>query len=126
MYRPVPYYQAYSARALVEQLMLGPQPFDSQSGLSAVLPEGLGSADLLGVAYEDGTALLNFSGRLSTLCQGMTADAEKRMIYAVVNTLCELEEVRKAAIFVQGVQPESLAGALFLPGDFLPNADLVE
>ena len=126
VYRPVPYYQAYSARARVEQLMLGPQPFDSRSGLSAVLPEGLRAADLLGVAYEDATVLLNFSGQLSALCEGMSADAEKRMIYAVVNTLCELEEVRKAAFFVQGVQPESLAGALFLPGDFLPNADLVE
>ena len=126
VYRLVPYYQAYSVRALTEELMLGPQPFDSVSGLSAVLPEGLRSADLLGVAFEDGTVLLNFSGRLSALCEGMTADAEKRMIYAVVNTLCELEEVRKAAFFVQGAQPASLAGALFLPGDFLPNADLVE
>ena len=126
VYRPVPYYAAYSARAPVEELMLGPQPFDSPSGLFAVLPEGIRPADLLGVGYQDGAVLLNFSGQLSALSEGITADAEKRMIYAVVNTLCQLEQVKKTAFFIQGTQPEALAGALFLPGDFLPNADIVE
>ena len=47
------------------------------------------------------------------------------MVYALVNTVCEMKGVKKAALFVQGAQPESLAGSLFLPGDFLPNPDLV-
>ena len=125
VYRPVPFYEALSARSLVEQLMLGPQPFDSQTGLSPALPQGLRSADLLGVAYEDGAMLLNFSARLLSLSQDLDADAERGMIYSMVNTLCELPQVRRAAFFIQGEQPESLAGAMYLPGDFLPNLDLV-
>ena len=124
-YRPIPYYEAYSARALVEQLMLGPQPFDSRSGLSAVLPQGLRSADLLGVGYEDQTLLLNFSAQLAALAQGMDGREEALMIYSLVNTLCALPGVKRTALFVQGSQPDSLAGAIYLPGDFLPNPDII-
>ena len=123
IYRPVPFYEAYSARTLIEQLMLGPQPFDSQSGLSAVLPQGLRPADLLGVAYEEQTMLVNFSANLPALCQGMEESAERALIYALTDTLCELPGVRRAALFIQGEQPETLAGGIYLPGDFLPSAD---
>ena len=122
--RPVPFYEAYSARPLVEQLMLGPQSFDSQSGLSAVLPQGLRSADLLGVQYEDGALLLNFSAQLPALCQGMSPSAERAMIYGLTNTLCQLPGVRRVALFVQGEQPETLGGEIYIPGDFLPNGDV--
>lgn len=124
--RPVPYYEACSVRALVQQLMLGPQPFDSQTGLMPVLPQGLRAADLLGVSFENRTVLLNFSDQLTALSQGMDGEAERRLVYALVNTLCELQGVKKAALFVQGAQPDTLAGAVFLPGDFLPNYNLIE
>ncbi len=125
VYRPVPYYEASSARALVEQLILGPQPFDSRGGLSAVLPQGLRSADLLGVGFEDQTLLLNFSPQLTALAHDLDGQAEARMIYSLVNTLCGLPGVKRTALFVQGSQPDSLAGAIYLPGDFLPNTDLI-
>ena len=124
-YRPIPFYEAASARALVEQLMLGPQPFDSRGGLSPVLPEGLRSADLLGVGFEDQTLLLNFSAQLGALAQGMDGQAEALMIYSMVNTVCQLPGVKRTALFIQGSQPDSLAGAIYLPGDFLPNTDMV-
>ena len=47
------------------------------------------------------------------------------MIYSLVNTLCTLPGVKRTALFVQGSQPDSLAGAIYLPGDFLPNTDMV-
>ena len=125
VYRPVPYYEACSPRALVEQLMLGPQAFDSQTGLLPVFPEGIRPADLLGAAYEDQTALLNFSARVSGLCAGMAAEEEKTMIYAAVNTLCALPQVKRTAFFVAGEQPDTLGGSLYLPGDFLPNLDMI-
>ncbi len=123
--RPIPYYEADNPRALVEQLMLGPQPFDSKNGLSAVLPSDLRSADLLGVGFEDQTLLLNFSSRLAALTKDMDGSSEARMIYSLVNTLCELPEIRRAALFIQGSQPDTLAGTIYLPGDFLPNTDLI-
>ena len=124
VYRPVPFYQAYSARALLEQMMLGPQPFDSRTGLFSPLPRDLRSADLLGVALDGHTLLLNFSARLPGLCAGLSPEEERRMVYALVDTVCQLPAVKKAALFVQGGQPDTLAGALYLPGDFLPDPEM--
>ena len=124
--RPVPFYEAFNARTLIDQLMLGPQPFDSVSGVSPVLPQGLREADLLGVAFGGNTLTLNFSTQLSALSQGMDGDQERIMIYSLVNTLCELPGVKKVSIFVMGEQPDTLAGSVFLPGDFMPNYNLIQ
>jgi len=124
--RPVPYYSAVNPRALIEQLMLGPQPFDSETGLKGVLPEGLRDADLLGVDFSQGVMRLNFSEKLLSLSQGMDAQEEKRMVYAVVNTLSELPGVKKIGFYIMGSQPETFAGALYLPGEFMPNLNLTE
>lgn len=124
--RPVPFYEAQNARALTQQLMMGPQPYDSQTGLLPVLPQGLRDADLIGVSFENHTLLLNFSDQLQVLAAEMDAEAERRMVYALVNTLCEIPDVQKAAIFIEGAQPETLVREVYLPGDFLPNYNLIE
>ena len=123
--RCVPFFEGRSVRHIINQLMAGPQAYDSVSGLSPVLPEGLRDADLIGVSLEKETLLLNFSTRFLTLAQGMEPNEEKRMIYALVNTLCELPGVEKVSFFVMGEQPQTLAGFLYLPGDFLPNPDIL-
>ena len=123
--RPIPYYETRSARYLLGCLMQGPQPIDSPSGTQAVLPEGLGDADLTGVGLEENVMLLNLTQRFATQAQGMNATQERLAVYAIVNTLCALPAVRSVCFFIAGVQPETLAGALYLPGTFLKNESLV-
>ena len=123
--RPVPYYEARNVRGILDQLMAGPQAYDSVSGVRAALPEGLRDADLLGVSFAGDTLILNFSQRLIDLSADMNAQAEQLMVYAMVNTLCELPGVRKVRFLIMGEQPETFAGNLFLPGDFLPNLSLI-
>ena len=48
------------------------------------------------------------------------------MVYSLVNTLTQLPGVRRVCFFILGDQPQSFAGALYLPGDFMPNLDLIE
>ena len=55
----------------------------------------------------------------------MDGEKEALLIYSLVNTVCQLPGVKRAALYVQGSQPDSLAGAIYLPGDFLPNTDMV-
>ena len=123
--RPIPYYETRSARYLLGCLMQGPQPIDSPSGTQAVLPEGLGDADLTGVGLEENVMLLNLTQRFAAQAQGMNATQERLAVYAIVNTLCALPAVRSVCFFIAGVQPETLAGALYLPGTFLKNESLV-
>ena len=123
--RTVPYYESRNVRFIINQLMAGPQELDSKKGLQPVLPAGLRDADLMGISMDGDTLVLHFSENLMVLCRGMTQQQEAHMVYALVNSLCELPYVKKVRIMVDGRQPDSLAGHLYLPGNFLPNRDIV-
>lgn len=123
--RAVPYYESRSARAVVNQLARGNIGYDSREGLKPVLPDALRDADLIGIAFAEDTLILNFSEHFVSLCQGMDGEQEKRLVYALVNSLCHLQGVKKVQILVSGTQPDTLAGSIYLPGAFLPNEDLV-
>lgn len=123
--RMTPYFESRNVRAIINQLMQGPQDNDSVKNLQPVLPKGLRDADLLGVAMEGDTLILHFSEQWLSLCQGMDQQQERNMIYAMVNALCELPEVKKVRFMVNDSQPETLAGFIYLPGSFLPNPDEV-
>lgn len=123
--RMVPYYESRNVRFLVGQLMQGSQDYDSAENLLPVLPQGIRDADLLGVAMEEDTLVLHFSDHLAALSQGMDERQERNMIYAMVNTLCELPGVKKVRFMINDRQPDTLAGALYLPGSFLPSRDIL-
>jgi len=107
-------------------LILGPQNVDSVSSLYPVLPQALRDADLLGVSLDGDTLVLNFSSQLTALCEGMDETQERLLIYSLVNTLTELRNVKKVSLYIMGRQPDTLAGALFLPGDFWPNLNILD
>jgi len=123
--RPIPYYETRSARYLAGCLMAGPQAVDSPAGAQAVLPEGLSDADLLGVGLAERTLLLNFTPRFAAAAEGLDETGERLLVYSLVNTLCELPAVNSVCLFIGGRQPETLAGSLYLPGEFLRNGGLV-
>ena len=124
--RPIPYYQTRSARYLINCLLQGPQPYDSVSGLTGILPNNLRDADLLGIALQNDRALINLSQHFKSACEGLDETAERLLIYGIVNTLTELPTVRTLAFFVADTQVESLCGALYLPGEFMRNTTLVK
>ena len=123
--RMVPCYENRNVRFVIGQLMKGSQDYDSVEKLQPVLPAGLRDADLIGVSMEGDTLVLHFSENLMTLCGGMDETRERNMIYAMVNTLCELPQVKKVRFLINGQQPQTLAGALYLPGSCLPNRDIL-
>ncbi len=122
--RALPYEETCSPRALVHCLVDGPQTQDSAPE-RAPFPQGLADSDLLGAGLEDGVLLLNFSARFGTLCAGLSAESEKQLVYSLVNTLTEAETVRSVCIFIDGVQPATLSGGLYLPGTFMKNTGIV-
>ncbi|MBQ9343536.1 MAG: GerMN domain-containing protein [Clostridia bacterium] len=122
--RPIPYYETRSARYLLGCLMQGPQTCDSESA-QAVLPEGLSDADLLGVGLSDYTLLLNWSSRFGTLAKNLDETAERLLVFSIVNTLTELPPVHGVSLFIDGEQPETLSGRIYLPGQFMRDAGLI-
>lgn len=126
VYRPVPFSEASSPRYLIRQLLLGPQSIDGRSGLAAAFPKGMKDTDILGIAFHEGTLILNLSEHFADLCRDMSDSSEKQMVYAMVNTLTGLPMVNKVSFFIAGHQIESFGGAVYLSGDFMPNIGIVE
>ena len=124
--RPVPYFQAKNPRYLLLQLNEGPRAYDSVAGLAAVFPPGLMDADLLGLGIVDHTMLVHLSDAFRASSSALSGIQERQMIYAIINTLCENPVVSKVRFYVAGGQPETLAGEIYLPGEFLPAPGLVD
>ncbi|MDD2428334.1 MAG: GerMN domain-containing protein [Eubacteriales bacterium] len=123
--RPLPYYQAHHARSLLAQMILGPGASEAVLGLKRTLPGSITDADLVGFAREGDTLLLNFSAAFLESCRGLTPEQEKLLIYSIVNGMCEMRGIRRVRFFIAGQQPETLSGSLYLPGEFLPQWEML-
>ena len=95
-------------------------------GLSSVFPAGISGSDILGVRVQNRTATVNLSANFYARCQGMNAAQERRMIYAMVNTLTQLDEIGAVAFLVEGEALESLAQNIYLKTPLLPDPGLVQ
>ena len=115
--------RALSAYSLVLQLISGPSSSDDAS---AVMPTGVSADDVLGVSIDRGVATVNFSSNFYRLCQTLDADGERSLVYAVVNTLCELPDVSAVVILIEGERVETLANEIYLKTELMPNTGMVE
>lgn len=123
--RPVPYQLAFSKHYLIAQLMEGPQLYDSRQGLQPIFPPGITTDDLIAAGQDKSTALINFSSNTAQQTKSLSPMREKLLIYGLVNTLCDSRGVSRVRLYIEGEQPEALAGAVYLPGEFMRNPDIM-
>ncbi len=114
---------ALSPRVLVEQVLAGPLSYETN--VTAVAPQGTGKADIEGVRIEEGVALVNLSGNFYRSCQKMDEQAERNLVYAMVNTLCGLDPVHKVRFFIDGQSVDALVTSISLRGTLMPNPGIV-
>ncbi len=111
----LPYRSAVSPRALL-LAMASPE--------HQILPAPLTDADILGLAVHNGTLLIHFSQRYGQVIE--SSDCNQRlMVYSMVNTLCELLNVRRVRIYFGGEAVDSLGSPLLWSGEFLYNPNLI-
>ena len=123
--RAIPYYQTFNPRYLFNQLALGPVNTDSVTGLSAAFPAPPRDADLLGISRQGDASLVNLSGNLRGLTAGLSAEREKLMVYALVNTLSDQRGIRRVRFFIDGKQEGTFAGSVDVAGEFLRNEGII-
>ena len=92
--------------------------------MTSPLPEGLREDDLLGLAAEGDTLLVNLSGRFRNAIKAAGAEKETLLCYAMVNTLCINTGKNRVCFFFEGVQQESIAGEIYWAGEFLYNPEM--
>ncbi|NLC32730.1 MAG: GerMN domain-containing protein [Clostridiales bacterium] len=123
--RPIPYRLAFNRRYIIEQLMQGPQVYDSVPDLLSIFPQGIHDQDLIALDKEGSTVLVNFTDNLILSSQKMSSQQERLMVYGIVNTLCSTRATHRVRFYINGAQHESFAGSVYLPGEFLMNPEII-
>lgn len=123
LYRPLDQLSAVSPRAILNELFMGPASWEQ--GAARVLPDGVAIDDILGIRIADGEATVNLSSNFYRCCQSLTAQQERNMIYAMVNSLTELTQVKSVRFQVEGETVDHLVSSLFLRGPLLRNPGLI-
>ena len=125
--RAVPWYEVFSPRFLLEQLLLGSMHYDSVTSLFPVIPAAVSSGDVLAAALpaRGNCLLVNLASGFVSACRDMSPEKEKAMVYAMVNTLTELDSVNEVCFFVDSEQTDTFAGSIVARGTFLRNVNII-
>ena len=108
-------------RILAEMILVGNPGGD----LTGVFPEGILPEDVLGVEVGDSIAVVNLSGSFYSRCQLLDAAGERRLIYAMVNALTELDGIGAVRFIVEGRSIDTLAQSIYLRTPLLPDPGVV-
>lgn len=114
---------ARSPRALLKEVFAGPASWESEA--ARVAPDGVGIEDLLGVRVYEGEAVVNLSSNLYRCCQGLNAQQERNLVYAMVNTITGLPGVSTVRFQLEGEPVDTLVSAIFLRGSLMRNPGLI-
>jgi len=117
---------ADSPREQLTALIDGPGAADLAAGMESTLPEALGADDILAIALEGDTLLVNLSESFRAEIQSWGREKETLLCYSMVNTLCEGCGVKKVCFFFEGEQVDSIAGEICWSGTFDYNTGLCE
>lgn len=122
--RPIPQRLKTQPRALLRELMT-PPAFGSYA---PALPSGTTDADVLGLMIDGDTALVNFSQAFADACRALPDDEvsvqRRNMIYAIVNTLTEIDGVTRVRFYFDGKQ-DTVGTQISTRGEFLRNPGLI-
>lgn len=88
-------------------------------------PSNIYYEDILGVSQKDGVAYVNLSANFYRQCQLLHEDGERGVIFAIVNTLCELDDISGVKFYIEGLSAQTLAGSIYLRGVLMPNPGIV-
>ena len=105
---------------LCELIRLG-----TTGALAGAFPEDIASEDILGVEVTGDIAVVNLSGSFYSHCQTLDPRGERSLIYAMINSLTDLEDIHAVRFLVEGKSIDSLVGSIYLRTALLPDPGLV-
>ena len=103
-------------RVVVEQLINGP----GIPGYYRTLPSNV---KLLGISVTDGTCYVNLD---STFIDGMVNAAEMVPVYSIVNSLCDIPQIDRVQILINGESNRMYRESISLETKFTNNEDIVQ
>lgn len=112
-------------RALLTALMEAPSS-DATADVQPVFPEGAVAEDILGIRIAGGIAHVNISSELYAMCQSLSAERERALVYAIVNTLVyNVDTVQRVQFYIDGAVADTFAGNISIRTPLMANPGLV-
>ena len=119
-------FEADSPRTQLKALLEGPGEREAAEGMSRTLPDTVTEEDILGIASEGDTLLVNLSEHFLEEIRRFGPEKERLLCYSVVDTLCQHTGINRMCFFFEGAQVEEIAGEIYWAGIFDWNAGLIE
>lgn len=106
---------------LTELLLGAPSGEDSY----AIFPRSMSRYDLNSCVIQGDTAVVDFKATFFDNCKSLDLTAESIMVYGLVNSLTQMENVSKVQFLIDGQRFDTLTGHLYYTQPFLENPGLV-
>ena len=74
---------------------------------------------------ENDQVLINLSGAFYQACQGLTSGRALTMVYAIVNTMCQMDGISGVRFYFDGERVESPASTISMRGPLMYNGGIV-
>lgn len=110
---------------IVSELIHGPAQTDS-STLWPVFPSGVTLKDVNSVYTADDIVVVDFNNSILPKLKGLTADDEMLMVYAIINSLTNLPDIRLVQFTVDGKRVQFLAGTMDIRDPMMKNPGLIK
>ena len=124
--RPIARQSADNPRAQLCALIEGPDTSEQNEGMVPTLPDSVREDDILGIAVEGDTLLVNLSEGFRSEIQDQGKEAEILICYSMVNTLCKNTGLKRVRFYFEGEQVEYISGEIYWAGEFMYNVGLAE
>ncbi len=112
------------ASSRLKGLIRGLLPNETSSATN-IFPSNITEDDLLSVTVSGTTAYVDFSSSLKTSCDYISSK-ESMLIYSIVNTLTEFNNIKRVQLLIDGEIIETLCGNLSIQEPLLPNPGIIQ
>ncbi len=122
--RTVPWARSMSIDSVIGLISQGRKDGDPEKVVGA-FTGGLSEKDILSVSYGKDCLIIDFSENFTDALSRLTDQGRFLMIYSIVNTICEIEPVKRVLFLKNGERITSVSGSrldLFSP--LMPNPGL--
>ncbi len=116
--RVIEFPEGFVEKYVVEQLIAGPK-------VEGLLPTVPGETKVLGVETEEGICYLNLNKDFLNKHTGGAA-AERLTVYSIVNSLCQLNNIKRVQFLIESEKINTFKGTFDLSNTVEPNLDIVK
>jgi len=115
----------WSASIRLSELMIGPKASEGEETWPC-FPSGINSEDILDTRIYKSTLEVDLSHNFMEKCKDLSSEEEMLLIFAMVNTLTDMQGINSVQFLVEGEKTEELAGHLYFGDIFIKNPGLIQ